>query len=128
MKNSKKASDSQFSEINFWTKLQYQARKAGAQVIYSALLLYYAYRRKETPTWAKRIIFGVLGYFISPIDLIPDLAPIIGYTDDLAMLAFGITVVAAYINDEVRHKARTKLNYWLGRIDEKDIKAVEEKL
>ncbi len=128
MKNPFEAFKSQFSERKFWVKLKKHARKAGTKVIYSALLLYYAYRRKETPAWAKRIIFGTLGYFISPIDLIPDLGPIIGYTDDLAVLAFGIVCVAIYINDDVKLKARKQLQHWFGVINEDDINEVDQKI
>lgn len=128
MKNPNEAFVDQFSEKKFWGKLKRFARNAGVKVVYSALLLYYAYRRKETPAWAKRMIFGVLGYFISPIDLIPDLGPIIGYTDDLAILAFGIVTVAAYINTDVKTKARDQLNRWFGQVDELDIIEIDEKL
>jgi len=128
LKNSNEAFVDKFSEKKFWSKLKRFARKAGVKVVYSALLLYYAYRRKETPAWAKRMIFGVLGYFISPIDLIPDLGPIIGYTDDFAVLAMGIVVVAVYINGEVKTKARKQLRRWFGEINEEDIREVESKL
>lgn len=119
--------DDQFSEEGFWAKLKNYARKAGTKVVYSALLLFYAYKRKETPAWAKRIVIGTLGYFLSPIDLLPDLSPIIGYTDDLAVLAFGLSTIAIYINQDVKTNARAKLNKWFGKINEEDIKEVEDK-
>lgn len=79
-------------------------------MIYSALLLYYAFRRSELPAWPRTIIIGALGYLINPIDTIPDLTPILGYTDDLGILSYALVLIAAYINDDVRQKAQRKLD------------------
>ncbi len=117
-----------FSEIRLFEKIRRFARKAGKKVVYSVLLLYYAFTRKETPPWAKRIIIGVLGYFIFPLDGMPDLTPVIGYTDDLGVLSFGLVTVAAYINDEVRIKARKKLKQWFGEIDLQELAEIDSKL
>ncbi|MEL6803260.1 MAG: YkvA family protein, partial [Bacteroidota bacterium] len=103
-----------FSESRFWQKMSQSAGRAGQKLVYSALLLYYAYKRKETPSWAKRIVLGSLGYLIMPLDFIPDLSPILGYTDDLGVISFGLVTIAAYINDDIRDKARTKLTKWFG--------------
>ncbi|MEM6723962.1 MAG: DUF1232 domain-containing protein, partial [Bacteroidota bacterium] len=68
------------------------------------------------------------GYFIAPIDLIPDLNPIIGFNDDLSLLTFAMVLVACYINDDVREKARKKLTQWFGEIDEDQIADIDAKL
>ena len=117
-----------FSESAFWNKLNNFAKKAGIRTVYSATLLYYAFKRKDTPGWAKRIIMGVLGYFLMPIDAIPDLTFIIGYTDDIGILGLGLVTVAAYVNDEVKRNAQNKLKDWFGDISAADIEAVHEKL
>ena len=98
------------------------------KVVYSALLLFYAFRRKETPLWAKNIIMGTLGYFLSPIDMIPDLSPIIGYTDDFGVLSFGLVTIAAHVNKDVRDKARKRLTTWFGEIDQKELAEVDKQL
>ena len=67
-----------------------------------ALLLYYAYRRRDTPLWAKNIVLGTLGYFLSPIDIIPDLTPLLGYTDDAGVLAFGLVIISSYVASSVK--------------------------
>lgn len=118
----------QFSEKAFWSKLKGQARKIGIQVVYAALLLYYAYKRKETPAWAKRIVLGVLGYLLMPIDMVPDLTPIIGYTDDIGVLSFGIVTIAAYINADIKTQARAQLKQWFGDYDEKELSDVDKQL
>ena len=117
-----------FSEINLWKKLKNYAKKAGQKTVYSVLLMFYAFKRKETPLWARNIIVGALGYFLSPIDGIPDLTPFLGYTDDLGVLTFGMVLVAGYINDEVREKARSKMIKWFGELDEEELKTVDESL
>ena len=115
-----------FSENKLWEKIKNYATQAGVKAVYSCLLLFYAYRRKDTPSWAKNIIIGTLGYFLAPIDAIPDLSPIIGYTDDLGVLSFGLVTIAAYINDEVREQAKERLSKWFQQYDEESIKEVEE--
>jgi uncharacterized membrane protein YkvA (DUF1232 family) len=52
-----------YSEEGFWEKLRRYGKHAGVKVIYAALLMFYAYRRKETPRWAKGIVLGVLGTY-----------------------------------------------------------------
>ena len=117
-----------FSENSLLSKIKNYFREAGIRVVYSALLLYYAFTRKETPLWARNIIFGVLGYFISPIDALPDLTPIIGYTDDLGVLSFGLVTIACYVNKEVKEKARGKLKDWFGEYSEKELEEVDRQL
>jgi uncharacterized membrane protein YkvA (DUF1232 family) len=117
-----------FSESSFWNTVQSYAKKIGVQSLYSSLLLFYAFKRKETPTWAKNIIIGVLGYLIAPIDLIPDLTPFIGYTDDLGVLGIGLVAIASYINDAVKLQAKTTLKLWFSNYDSAEIENIDSKL
>lgn len=128
MKNPFKPYIRQFSESKFWEKISHFGQQAGVKTVYSALLLFYAYRRKETPTWAKSIVLGTLGYLIAPFDALPDLTPIIGYTDDLGVLSFGLVTIACYINDNVRAKAREQLGKWFKDYQEEDLKEVDARL
>ena len=114
-----------FTVARFWGKLRRFATTAGVKTVYAALLLYYAYERKETPSWAKRAIVGVLGYLVMPLDFVPDLTPLVGYTDDLGFLSLGIAMVAAYINDGVRVKARTKLTTWFPNVTAEELAEVD---
>ena len=120
--------ETKFSEKGLWSKLKFYARQAGLKTVYTALLLYYAYTRKETPVWAKNIIFGVLGYFLAPIDAIPDLTPIIGYTDDLGVLSFGLVTIACYVNEDVKTNARERLKKWFGEYDVEELAEVDQQL
>lgn len=116
------------TEAKLWSKITNYAQKAGVKLIYSVLLMWYAYERKDTPSWAKRIILGALAYFISPIDFIPDLSPFFGFTDDLGILGMGLVAIAAYINDDVRQKARERLSKWFKNYEEADLQEVDDKL
>jgi uncharacterized membrane protein YkvA (DUF1232 family) len=117
-----------FSENAFWRKTAKYARQAGIQTVYAALLMFYAYKRRETPVWAKNIAIGALGYLISPIDFLPDLTPIIGYTDDIGVLSFGLVAIAGYVNNEVKDKAKEKLRAWFGNFNNADLAPVDERL
>ncbi len=102
----------EFSEDSFWTKVKDFAIKAGKEVIEKALILYYCLQDPDTPIWAKTAIIGALGYFISPIDAIPDLIPVVGFADDLGVLAAALATVAVYINEEHKEQAQGKIKIW----------------
>ncbi|MBK9106683.1 MAG: DUF1232 domain-containing protein [Saprospiraceae bacterium] len=108
--------------------LRRKIRYISTPLLYAALLMYYAFIRKETPAWAKRIVMGALVYLVSPIDAIPDLSPIIGYTDDLGVLTYGLVMIAAYINEEVRSSSRSTLNAWIGHADESQLSKIDRLL
>ncbi|KRF30530.1 YkvA family protein [Paenibacillus sp. Soil787] len=103
-----------FSTDGFWWKLKKGAKKAGVKVLYSGLLLFYALESPKTPIRAKVQIYGALGYLILPLDLVPDLLPIVGYVDDLSALGFALAAVAKSIDDDVKRKAKSKLRDFLG--------------
>ncbi len=103
-----------YSENRFWSKLKRYAKTAGTEVVEKALLLYYAMQEEKAPAWAKGTIAAALGYFIVPLDAITDLAPGIGYADDLGVLVLAIAAVSRYINDDVRAKTANKMLNWFG--------------
>jgi uncharacterized membrane protein YkvA (DUF1232 family) len=109
-----------YKEKNFWAKIKKFAKVAGKEVIEKALFLYYAAKQPNTPLWAKTTIYGALAYFISPIDMLPDLTPILGYTDDLSILAAALVTVASYITDEVKLEAKNKMQTWFGSTEVKE--------
>jgi uncharacterized membrane protein YkvA (DUF1232 family) len=117
-----------FSVPAFWAFLSRNARRLGLKVAYAALLMFYAYNRKETPRWARRIVLGSLGYLLTPLDALPDLTPFVGYTDDLGILSFGLVTIAAYVNEEVKKQARGRLRSWFGSYDEGELAVVDNRL
>jgi uncharacterized membrane protein YkvA (DUF1232 family) len=95
-----------YSENQFRAKLTNYARAAGQAVVEKALVLFYVLRDPATPARAKAIVIGALGYFIMPLDAIPDLIPGAGFSDDLGALAVALTLVAMHIKPEHLDRAR----------------------
>ena len=108
-----------YSEESFWDKITRFAKRAGREVIEKALWLHYAAQDEKTPVWAKTTMYGALAYFILPADMIPDIIPGAGYTDDLGALAAAVTTVAVYITPAVKAKAAEQVNRWFG--EERDV-------
>jgi uncharacterized membrane protein YkvA (DUF1232 family) len=70
--------------------------------------LYFAYRDPRTPWYARAFSALVVAYLFSPIDLIPDFIPILGYLDDLILVPLGITLALKMIPPEVIADARKR--------------------
>ena len=104
----------EYSEDSFWEKVKKYALKAGKEVIEKALMLFYCLQDKDTPMWAKTIIVASLGYFICPVDAIPDVVPVVGFADDLGVLVAALAMVAAHIKEEHKQKAKETLKTWFG--------------
>jgi uncharacterized membrane protein YkvA (DUF1232 family) len=75
--------------------------------------LYLAYRDPRVPWYAKAVAVCVVGYALSPIDLIPDFIPVLGYLDDLVLVPLGIALALRMIPPAVmvgcRERARAEL-------------------
>jgi len=115
-----------YSEDSFWKKLKGFAGKAGIKVVYLALLLYYMLIDEAVDLKSKLTIAASLGYFIFPLDLLPDLLPIIGFTDDLSVLMFAMAVVKGKINETHRLKARNTMELWFRGVNDAQLFAIEE--
>ena len=103
-----------FSDSKLWKKLKKVARKAGRKAVYYALVLYYVARDPSVPSSMKLKILGALGYFILPLDFIPDAILGLGFTDDLAALAWALFKMKKYITPEIKQKARDRMREWFG--------------
>ena len=113
-----------YSDKSFWNKIKRVANKAGINVIYAALLLYYVLKSPSTSLREKTKIIGVLGYFILPLDMIPDFIPLVGYTDDLAALMWALDTVIKNITPEVEDMAKNQLRRLFKDFDEADIQSL----
>jgi uncharacterized membrane protein YkvA (DUF1232 family) len=72
------------------------------------MALYYAYRDSQTKIFPKILILITLGYALSPIDLIPDFIPILGYLDDLILIPALISLSIRLIPEEILNRARIR--------------------
>lgn len=110
-----------YSENKLLSKLSSAAKWAGAKVIYAVLLLYYVLRSPNISATDKSKIYGALGYFILPTDLVLDFIPMMGYTDDMAALLWALHTVMNNLTPEIKQQAKDKLADLLGTVDDKKI-------
>ena len=83
-------------------------KRWGQQLKTEAYVVYVAYRDPRVPRYARLFAACVVGYAFSPIDLIPDPIPILGYVDDLILIPLGIKLALSMIPTEVMAESREK--------------------
>ncbi len=103
-----------YSGPRLWRTLKKATLSAGRKTLLTALTLFYCLQDKDTPTWAKGVIIGALGYLVLPADLIPDILPGVGYGDDWGALVAALGTVAAYIKDVHKTKAQDQVERLFG--------------
>jgi len=114
-----------FTKSGFIEKISRIARRAGAKLVYAALLLYYTLESDKVSFKDKAVIVGALGYLISPLDVIPDAIPIAGLGDDLAVLIYVLNKIWGEVDDDIKAKAHGKLLQWF---DEEEVEDVDNSL
>lgn len=112
-----------FSQSDFVEKISRIAKRAGAKLVYAALILYYTLQSDKVSTANKALIIGALGYMISPLDVIPDAIPIVGLADDLAVLLYVLKKVWGDVAPEIQEKAKQRLSKWF---DEDEIEEAND--
>jgi len=101
------AQDSESVRRRFWIKF----KKVVAKLPFAEELLaaYYCAFDKQTPRHVQGALLGAIAYFVLPFDFVPDMLPFLGFTDDAAILATAIRMVASHITPEHREAARAAL-------------------
>lgn len=92
------------SSVAFLENLKQRARQLKAEVF----ALYLAARHPGTPWYAKLLVAGIVAYALSPIDLIPDFIPVLGYLDDLILLPIGIAWAIRLIPPQIMAECRVR--------------------
>jgi len=98
--------------------LKARARALKAEVV----AVYFAARHPRTPWYAKGFLLAIVAYALSPIDLIPDFIPVLGFVDDIILLPFAIALAVKMIPDDVMAECRAQASQlqlrgsWVGRI------------
>jgi len=100
----------------FWPKL----RKVAASLPFAEDLLaaYYCALDRDTPRKVQAALIGAIGYFVLPFDAIPDMLPLLGFTDDAAVLAGVIRLMVAHITPIHRDAAKRAIEAGLTSADE----------
>ena len=94
----------------FWRKLKHTASYLpGAETFLAG---FYAAIDPKTPATAKAVLFGALGYFVVPVDFIPDIFGAMGYGDDLAVMFAAVKAVESSITG----LHRTRAGDWLAKL------------
>jgi uncharacterized membrane protein YkvA (DUF1232 family) len=106
--NGAEAPDAQTVREEFWPKL----RRVAANLPFAEDLVaaYFCAFDRATPRHVQVALVGALAYFILPFDIVPDMMPLIGFTDDAAVLATAIRMVATHITPAHREAARRVLD------------------
>ena len=106
------AEDPEDLRRRFWRKLKRVVVKL--PFAEDLLAAYYCAFDKQTPRHVQASLLGAIAYFILPFDFIPDMLPMLGFTDDAAVLATAIRLVASHITSEHREAARAALRRGVG--------------
>ena len=114
-----------YSKRDFAEKISRIAKRAGAKLVYAALILYYTLQSDKVSKKDKAVIIGALGYMISPLDVLPDAIPIVGLSDDLAVLIYVLKKVWTEVDPEIQEKAKKRLSKWF---DEDEIEEIHDLL
>ena len=112
-----------FSASDFVDKISKIAKRAGAKLVYAALILYYTLQSEKVSKADKALSIGALGYLISPLDAIPDAIPIVGLTDDVGVLIYVLRKVWVNVEPEIKDRAKERLTKWF---DEDEMKEIDD--
>lgn len=102
-----------YSDESLIKKLKRVARKLGEDTLNQILTLFYCLKDPATPEGVKLLIIAALGYFIFPVDVIPDMIPGLGYGDDIAIIVAVLHRVSIHVTDAHKQQARGTISKWL---------------
>lgn len=113
MQNNGSSYASEYSREELLTKiisvLPLLKSKQGTRLVSTVLQLFYLAKSTDVPLWVKGTVIAALGYFIVVPDAIPDVTPIVGFVDDLGVLASALAAVAPYISPTIKKRVEETL-------------------
>lgn len=115
-----------YNENELFKKVRKLSGSLGYNLLYYILLLYFLIADKTVPVKVRLAFVAALGYFILPTDIITDFLPVIGYTDDMALLTFVIGNATNYISPEIKEKAEALREAMIGSHELSDTPKKEE--
>ena len=95
-----------YNDSSFLDKVTKYGKLIGINALYKAVQLWFVMQKPDVPATTKAVIMGALGYLIAPLDFLPDLMPVLGYTDDFVAITFALIKVQGYIDEEVERKSK----------------------
>ena len=103
-----------YNDPRFLDKVTKYGKLIGINALYKAVQLWFVLQKPDVPASTKAVIMGALGYLIAPLDFLPDLMPVLGYTDDFVAITFALIKVQGYIDEEVERKSKNLLTKIFG--------------
>ncbi len=104
-----------YSDSGLMSKVKNAVKSAGLSVVYQALQLFYIAKNPNVPMHIRAAVVAPLGYFISPVDFIPDIVPVTGYIDDATVLRSALGAMAQwYATDDIKQQAKDTLRQLFG--------------
>ena len=103
-----------YNDSSFLDKVTKYGKLIGINALYKAVQLWFVMQKPDVPAGTKAVIMGALGYLIAPLDFLPDLLPVLGYTDDIVAITFALIKVQGYIDEEVERKSKKLLTKIFG--------------
>ena len=104
-----------YNDSSFLDKVTKYGKLIGITALYKAVQLWFVLQKPDVPAGTKAVIMGALGYLIAPLDFLPDLLPVLGYTDDIVAITFALIKVQGYIDEEVERKSKRLLTKIFGK-------------
>ena len=98
-----------YNDSSFLDKVTKYGKLIGINALYKAVQLWFVLQKPDVPASTKAVIMGALGYLIAPLDFLPDLMPVLGYTDDFVAITFALIKVQGYIDEDVERKSKNLL-------------------
>lgn len=96
-------------------KLTKYGKIIGVNALYKAVQLWFVLQKPDVLAGTRAVIMGALGYLIAPLDILPDLMPVLGYTDDFVAITLALIKVQGYIDEEVERKSKNLLQKIFGK-------------
>lgn len=116
-----------YNDSDFKIVLKSIGKRIGSHLVFYALIIYTLLRDEAVPAKVRIVLIGVLGYLILPSDLIADVLPIVGFSDDIAFLTYVVKMAEKYITPEVKQKARERMIDWTNLdIDDVEVSSDED--
>ena len=106
--------EQQYNDSSFLDKVTKYGKLIGITALYKAVQLWFVLQKPDVPAGTKVVIMGAVGYLIAPLDFLPDLLPVLGYTDDMVAITFALIKVQGYIDEEVERKSKKLLTKIFG--------------
>ena len=103
-----------YNDSSFLDKVTKYGKLIGITALYKSVQLWFVLQKPDVPARTKAVIMGALGYLIAPLDFLPDLLPVLGYTDDIVVITFALIKVQGYIDEEVERKSKKLLTKIFG--------------